>query len=53
MGFLSESTLFVKINKIFKQKYTIIFVKHNKTFLGIYTGLQYVYCLKQEGQIHK
>ena len=43
------STQFVKVKKIFRQKYTIIFENYNWTSLDMYNGLFQVYCITSKG----
>ena len=43
----------VKVKKIFRQKNAIFFKNYNLTPLDLHNGLSQVYCIKQEGRIHK
>ena len=47
-----RSTLFVKVNKIFRQKNTFFFLNYNLTPLDMYNGISQVYCIKPERRIH-
>ena len=48
----SESTLSVKVKKIFRQKNSIFFLICNLTLLDMYNGLSQAYCIESEGRIY-